>query len=241
MNRKELTQKHWNYYLLLEKHFLETIEYVELDSTNFNVFPNAYALLIQSIGAELDAVFKVFCGFNPTERKTISDYASCILHSTPDIINYKHIGDNTQTIEPEMSMTFNLFQDILENQTFEFTSLDESVATVEDNGKVTATGIGTTFVRVRNVENNRYTAVKVNVDGLVGQTQPKLVGGFNHFVALKSDGTVWTWGGNECGELGLGDTTARKAATKTNMKNVIDIAAGNEFTLILRKRSSIYR
>jgi alpha-tubulin suppressor-like RCC1 family protein len=34
-------------------------------------------------------------------------------------------------------------------------------------------------------------------------------GGYNHSVAVKSTGTLWTWGGNAYGELGLGDTTNR--------------------------------
>ena len=30
MNRKELSQNHWKYYLMLEKRFVESIEFVEL-------------------------------------------------------------------------------------------------------------------------------------------------------------------------------------------------------------------
>lgn len=33
--------------------------------------------------------------------------------------------------------------------------------------------------------------------------------GFNHSVAIKTDGTLWSWGNNSYGQLGLGDTTAR--------------------------------
>lgn len=89
MNRKELNQKHWRYYLMLEKRFIESIEYVELHTNNFNTFSNGYALLIQAIGAELDTVFKEFCGFNTSDRKTIADYAQCILASSPDIVDRK--------------------------------------------------------------------------------------------------------------------------------------------------------
>ena len=34
MNRKELHQRHWRYYRMLEKRFIETIEYVELNEDN---------------------------------------------------------------------------------------------------------------------------------------------------------------------------------------------------------------
>ena len=60
MNRKELSQNHWKYYLMLEKRFVESIEFVELHEDNFDAFSNGYALLIQAIGAELDTVFKSF-------------------------------------------------------------------------------------------------------------------------------------------------------------------------------------
>ena len=85
MNRKELSQNHWKYYLMLEKRFVESIEFIELHEDNFDAFSNGYALLIQAIGAELDTVFKEFCGFNTTDRKTIADYAQHILTNTPDI------------------------------------------------------------------------------------------------------------------------------------------------------------
>ena len=46
---------------MLEKHFIESIEFVELHEDNFDAFPNGYALLIQAIEAELDTVFKELC------------------------------------------------------------------------------------------------------------------------------------------------------------------------------------
>lgn len=60
MNRGELTHWYWRYYLLLEKRFIETTDYVEVCEDNYRSFSNAYALLIQAIGAELDSVFKVY-------------------------------------------------------------------------------------------------------------------------------------------------------------------------------------
>jgi len=46
---------------MLEKHFIESIEFVELHEDNFDAFSNRYALLIQAIEAELDTVFKELC------------------------------------------------------------------------------------------------------------------------------------------------------------------------------------
>jgi len=91
MDRKELSQRYWRYYLMLENRFLNSIEYVELHKDNYSTFSNGYALLIQAIGAELDTVFKEFCNFNTTDRKTIADYAQYILSNHSDIIDKKII------------------------------------------------------------------------------------------------------------------------------------------------------
>ncbi len=50
--------------------------------------------------------------------------------------------------------------------------------------------------------------------------------GENHSMALKSDGTVWTWGENGAGELGDGTTVSKNAPLRvTSLNNVIAIAA----------------
>ena len=87
MDRIELSQRHWRYYLMLEKRFMESTEYIELHVDNFNAFSNGYALLIQAIGAELDTVFKEFCNFDTSSRKNIADYAHVVLSGYPDIVN----------------------------------------------------------------------------------------------------------------------------------------------------------
>lgn len=57
MTRKEFLQHYWRYYLVLEEKFKNTLNYIELDWQNAGTFSNEYALLLQSIGAELDNFF----------------------------------------------------------------------------------------------------------------------------------------------------------------------------------------
>ena len=109
MNRKELSQNHWKYYLMLEKRFVESIEFVEQHHNKVDAFSNGYALLIQAIGAELDTVFKEFCGFNTTDRKTVADYAQYILTNTPDIKNQK-ISVQEYDIEIQPFMNWDITQ-----------------------------------------------------------------------------------------------------------------------------------
>ena len=51
--------------------------------------------------------------------------------------------------------------------------------------------------------------------------------GSEHMVALKTDGTVWAWGHNKFGQLGLGDTEPRSRPTQLpELKGVTRIRAG---------------
>lgn len=90
MNRTEFLNDYWSYYLLLERKFINTLNYVELSPQNYKTYSNEFAFLMQSIGAELDSFFKIYCDFLPTDRKTISDYAATMLQ--------KDIGITTETI-----------------------------------------------------------------------------------------------------------------------------------------------
>ena len=63
-------------------------------------------------------------------------------------------------------------------------------------------------------------------------TWSKIAAGQRHSTAIKTDGTVWTWGWNEHGQLGLGDTTDRSSPVQVgSLTNWETIAAGHSFTL----------
>lgn len=85
MKREEFYKNYWRYYCMLEKKFLTTVDFVEIDEKNFCCYSNEYALLLQSIGAELDNIFKLYCDFDLTKRKTILNYANTLLNDTPEI------------------------------------------------------------------------------------------------------------------------------------------------------------
>jgi hypothetical protein len=85
--KKLFELEHWKYYLLLEKRFLNSLEYVSLDKDNLACFSMEFSSLLLLIGSELDSVFKIFCGINDEDRSTIVDYANYILVNNSEIVN----------------------------------------------------------------------------------------------------------------------------------------------------------
>ena len=68
-----------------------------------------------------------------------------------------------------------------------------------------------------------------------------ITGGQRHSIALKSDGTVWTWGWNGMGQLG--DNTLIDQLTPIQvpgLNNVIEIAAGAHHCMARRSDSTIW-
>ena len=60
-------------------------------------------------------------------------------------------------------------------------------------------------------------------------------------MALKSDGTVWTWGKNNYGQLGDGTTVNRTSAVQVgSLTNIIAIAAGGNHALALRSDGTVW-
>ena len=65
--------------------------------------------------------------------------------------------------------------------------------------------------------------------------------GSNQTYALKSDGSVWTWGLNNSGQLGNGSLTDSKIPKMTvNLSSITAISAGNSFGLALKSDGTVW-
>src|SRR5207344_1027560 len=70
--------------------------------------------------------------------------------------------------------------------------------------------------------------------------------GSSHSVALKADGSVWTWGNNLAGQLGDGTTIERHTPTRvTRIADVVTIAANGfgpagAHTVVLRADGTVW-
>jgi len=62
-----------------------------------------------------------------------------------------------------------------------------------------------------------------------------------HAVALKTDGTLWSWGNNATGQLGLGDIINRSSPTQVgNLTNWIDINSNSDNSCAINEDGFLY-
>ena len=100
---------------------------------------------------------------------------------------------------------------------------------------------GNTHTGVLGLPANSYgTPTPVQIGGITGVAS--VAAGGTHVVAVKTDGTVWTWGSDQFGQLGdggsngAGGTMPRQIA----LSNVSAVAAGFEHALALRTDGTVW-
>lgn len=126
------------------------------------------------------------------------------------------------------------------NKSVQWSSSDTTVATVSDTGLVTARAAGTAIIAVTTVYGGRQASCRVTVAVATTEVPPAISSGYWHTVALRSDGTVWTWGGNFSGQLGDGTMTLRTVPTPVSgLTGVSAISAGWQHTVALRSDGTV--
>jgi alpha-tubulin suppressor-like RCC1 family protein len=102
------------------------------------------------------------------------------------------------------------------------------------NGQNGALGNGSTLTQLRPVQVMTMSGPLTNVKQVVA-------GGSRFSIALKQDGTIWGWGANGSGQLGVNDTIDRTMATYINPGvGVTRIAAGAYHSLCLSTGGHVY-
>ncbi len=239
-----------------------------------------------------------------TKHDTIVCHAQAIDETYLELSNNQEYLEVGSTIKLSVSYHngLNAIGKQMQATNVAFRSSNESIATVDANGNVTAKKRGYVTIIAENLDNGDIAESQINVvnkgataipmvqsgttfsvmlkeDGTVWTTgnsakgelgngttiivsEPtqvkidtntyltdvvKVEAGIQHAVALRKDGTVWAWGLNTNGRLGIGNTTDMRYATQVKnptgdgfLENVVDISAGNDFTIAVMKDKTVY-
>ena len=89
------------------------------------------------------------------------------------------------------------------------------------------------------MEATKNNSTPVQVSGLSGVIA--IAAGEYHSLALKSNGTVWAWGRNNYGQLGIGTISDKKTpAQVSGLGSVIAIAAGTFHSIAIKSDGTVW-
>jgi len=112
---------------------------------------------------------------------------------------------------------------------------------LKDDGSVWAfgsnnSGVLGTYTTYDDVRNHPLPAKVLQLANVV-----KISAGWNHSMALKNDGTVWTWGSNADGQLGDGTPEWSNVPVQAKgLTGVIAISAGYRYSLALKNDGTVW-
>ena len=81
----------------------------------------------------------------------------------------------------------------------------------------------------------------INSLNMAGWSSLAVGSGANHMIAIASDGSLWGWGSNNHGQLGLNDNTDRYVPTLIDNSNTwIYVAVGKDFTVAVKSDNTVW-
>ena len=109
----------------------------------------------------------------------------------------------------------------------------------KEDGSVWSWGLNTYGQLGDGTTINRKTPVQIS--GLSDMVTMTITAGGEHCLALKEDGSVWSWGFNNRGQLGDGTTTNRWPPVQVSgLVDVMSIAAGSNHSFALKEDGSVW-
>ena len=191
------------------------------DTTNRNTFTQ--------VTTNVDNIKSVYCG---AEHSLIlkndgtlwgcgnNNYGQLGLGDTINRNTFTKITTNTDDIKSVYHGTYHTF--ILKN---------DGTLWGCGNNNYGQLGLGDNECRVT------FTEITTNVDDI-----KQVYCGKNHTFILENDGTLWSCGDNQFGQLGLGNNTNRNTFTQvtTNTDNIKKIYCGWEHALILKNDNTLW-
>jgi len=122
---------------------------------------------------------------------------------------------------------------------------DAHTLAIRDSGELYVWGNGANGRLGLNDPTQRTTPVQLPTAGISGSEWIVASGGNAHTLAIRDDGSMWAWGNNSAGRLGLGDSIQRNVPYEVLTTNVsggewVAVSAGNTNTIALRDSGELY-
>jgi alpha-tubulin suppressor-like RCC1 family protein len=123
-------------------------------------------------------------------------------------------------------------------------------AAIRTNGLAYTWGLGTSGQIGNNAALSRSNATLLYANPLVTLSSPVLVGnsswsavsaGASHTLAIKSGGTLWDWGGNSSGQLGLTtDSINRSSPVQVGASSWTALNSGSSYSMAIRSDGTLW-
>jgi alpha-tubulin suppressor-like RCC1 family protein len=159
---------------------------------------------------------------------------------------FAKVGER-KSLEIEPGLLFNVYSGP-NNSDLIYESTDEEIFTVSETGVITGRKAGSAKVKVEDRTTGLKTMTEIaigeNVEGAMAK--PMIESGDGFSVALKQDGTVWTTGKNNVGQLGNGTIVDAYefAQVKINeneyLRDVVQIASGVNYAIALKRNGTVW-
>ena len=145
--------------------------------------------------------------------------------------NYGQIGDNTTTPKSSPVSVVGGFTDWCTVHTFSYHTLG-----LRSNGTIWAWGNGANGRLGDNSTQNKSSPVSI-VGGFTDWCQ--VSPGTLHSLAVKTNGTAWSWGATSSGSLGINNTTPRSSPVSVvgGFTDWCQVAAGNSHSVAIRSKT----
>ena len=116
---------------------------------------------------------------------------------------------------------------------------DSTIATLGSDNVVTGVSTGYTKVKVTDSSSGVETTIWVKV---VDQKNVVIDAGYRFSAAVKANGTVWTWGQNNYGQLGLGNKTdySEPQQVASITEKIVDAKVGYYHVIALTENGELY-